>query len=487
MTEREFTFAFQGSEGERQTAKGGPEQSLISALRDSSSVFSEEERKNEGKAVQLLEGEHLRGALNLGMPCKCLPENAHLEALFVGGGGGSQGREGIAEGKECTTFTVGAAPGKRPILKGPEAGVDLCVFALEGETVGEALSEDGRFLPEVGGEGWRLVERQQGRRAFPLSLAARELQAGAYELGFEGEGAGGRPNLRELAQELDEYLKGRLGGGGPWEAAQKEFEELMGGVTPNRVPSHVAKLPTAMNESVGTLRWSRLGAEGSAACFHLARGHVLTCYHAVKMMVGEGVPESEWGPAVRQAASVSFTYRTTAETQWKVASDGLKAYSAELDYAILALEAAAGQGSELRPGLAAWSTKPVGQGVVYAVGRHFADALMLVPLGPRESGDLSGRRSFQAFSSHSFSRQPRSERAPYGTEFLHDPASSGSPVFSYYGGLVGMSAGGYQYEERVVEFGPTVQAIAAHVHLNHHPLYQLLFGGGPSKKGCSVM
>ncbi|XP_078087830.1 serine protease FAM111A-like [Mustelus asterias] len=488
--EKEFTFAFGGSEGEKHAAKGSPEQSLISALRSSSSVFAEEEKKNEGRTVQLVEREQLRGALNVGMPCRGLPEKAHLEVSFAASGG-SQGRQDSAGGQECVTFTVSPAPGERPILKEPEAGVDLCVFALGEETVGEALGKDGRFLPEVGGEGWQLVERQS-RQAFPLSLVAKQLPAGAFELGPAGAGdqaplPGRKPNLHQLAQELDQYLNRQLGGSGPWEGAQKEFEELTGSPVPNRLPSHVAKLPTAMNESVGTLRWSRPGNEGSASCFHLARGHVLTCHHAIKMMVGEEVPESEWGAAVSEAASVSFTFRTSSETQWKVAAGGLKAFSSELDYAVLALEVPEGRGSELRPSLATSATKPIPQGVVYTVGRHFTEALMLAPLNPEDGDDLASRQSFQAFSGCTFSRQPRPERVPYDTEFLHDPAASGSPVISLYGGLVGLHAGGYQYQERVVEFGTTIQAIASHIHLSDRPLYQLLFSNNPQKKNCTIM
>ncbi|XP_038656906.1 serine protease FAM111B-like [Scyliorhinus canicula] len=487
-TERGFTFAFQSSEGEKHAAKGRPEQSLLSALRNSANVFGEEEKKNEGKTIQLLEREHLRGALNLGLPCRCLPENAHLEVLFAGSGGGSQGREDVAGDQECAMFTVASAPG---ILKDPESGMDLCVFALGGETAGEALSKDGRFLPEVGGAGWQLVERQS-RQAFQLTVAAKQLQGGAYELGSGEAGAcgqaslpGGRPNLCELARELDDYLKGRPGGGEPWEAAQKEFEELTGGNVPNRVPSNIAKLPMGMNESVGTLSWNRPGNEGKASCFHLAQGHVLTCYHAVKMMVGEGVPESEWGAVVREAATVSFTFRTTGETQWKLAS--LKAVSPELDYAVLALEIPEGRGAELRPGLATFATKPVAQGVVYTVGRQFTEALVLVPLSQEEDDDLSGRQSFQAFSGNTFAQQARPERVPYDKEFLHDPAASGSPVISYYGGLVGIHAGGYKYKERVVEFGPTIQAIAASINAADHPLYQQLFATKSQKGRCSIM
>ncbi|XP_072356746.1 serine protease FAM111A-like [Scyliorhinus torazame] len=489
-TERGFTFAFQSSEGERHAAKGRHDESLLSALRNSANVFGEEEKKNEGKTIQLLEREHLRGALNLGMPCRCLPENAHLEVLFAGSGGGSQGREDVAGDQECVMFTVVPAPG---ILKDPAPGVDICVFALGGETAGEALSKDGRFLPEVGGEGWQLVERQS-RQAFQLTLAAKQLQGGAYELGSEGAGAcgqaplpGGRPNLCDLAQELDEYLKGRPGAGGPWEAAQKEFEELTGGSVPNRVPSNIAKLPLGMNESVGTLYWNRPGNEGKASCFHLAQGHVLTCYHAVKMMVGEGVPESEWGTVVREAANVSFTFRTTGETQWKVASGGLKAFSPELDYAVLALEIPKGRGTELRPGLATFATKPIAQGVVYNVGRQYTEALVLVPLIQEEDDDLSGRQSFQAFSGNTFAQQARPERVPYDKEFLHDPAASGSPVISFYGGLVGMHAGGYKYKERVVEFGPTIQAVAASISVADRPLYQQLFATKSRKGICSIM
>ncbi|XP_067864866.1 serine protease FAM111A-like [Heterodontus francisci] len=491
---REFTFAFPDSEGERHTARGEPDQSLLSALRGSSDAFVEEERKNEGKEVQLVEREHLRGALNPGMPCRCLTENAHLEVSFSADGSLAS-REDSPRGRECVAFTVGPAAGKRWILKGPgppEAGMDLCVYAMEGETAGEALSKDGRFLPQVANEGWKLVQRQT-LKDVPLAQPVKQLHGGAFELEFQEPGgpspdtcSGGSPTLRELAQELGEYLQGLLQGRAPWEAARKEFEELTGGAVPNRVPSNVAKLPLGMNEAVGTLRWSRPGNVGSASCFHLARGYVLTCYHAVKMMVGDGLPESDWGQAIREVASVSFTYKTATETQWKVMDGRLRAFSPELDYAVLGLEIPAGRAAELRPGLATWSTKPISRGVVYTVGRNFADSLMLVPLS-RETEDMSSRQSFQAFSAHTFGQHPRPERVAYDTEFLHDSTSSGSPVFSYYGGLVGMHAGGYRYEDHVVEFGPTIQAVASHINLSDRSFYQLLFGANPPRKGCSVM
>ncbi|XP_038656900.1 serine protease FAM111B-like [Scyliorhinus canicula] len=496
---KEFTFNFQRNSTQH-VARGKLDENLYSVLM-SSEAFKEEEGKNDGKVFDFIGRNNIEGSVNLGMPCKCLPDKAHFEVIFYRDNNELCYRADSSSGKKCVIFYIrstGKSAGEfstapKHIIRSEslrKGGHDLCVYAFAGETIREAVCKDRRFLPKLEEHIWYLKEGQKSwqfthsvndlhNKHFELKLTNKIFKAGnkADNTSPKGkqaeENVPGKGNdlLRELVEQVDQSLeksKGtKKGIGKNWNLLKVEF----GKVTSDGVPITVHEMLVRLSEAVGFVKWNNNGIGGTASCFHLGNGYILTCYHVVKMIIGDGVPENEGEAIIEKSTKVTFTYKEDNPTGgWYEVKPWFKLYSSDLDYAVLSLKTCAGQSSQLPPAVSPIVISPPSNGVVYIIGhpdgvRKSTDTCIVIPYGQRNIGYY-----VQVFTKYSFREITGPDRITYNTCFFH--GASGSPLFDSFGQLVGMHAGGYKYEiglkmNSVIEFGPSITSIAAHMEKHH--------------------
>ncbi|XP_048476834.1 serine protease FAM111B-like [Rhincodon typus] len=501
---KEFTFNLQ-SNGIEHVAKGKPNESVYSVLM-SSVVFKKEQEKSEGKTFHLIGKRGLMGAINLGMPCKCLPEKTHFEVIFYRVKGEVCYRDEDSSGKQCVVFHVKSTgktggdlhTGSKLITNCGSLrkdGHDMCVYAFEGETIREALCKDGRFLPIIKQNVWSLVE---GHRCLQFTLTVNDLRDKCFEVQVSNEkykagnknddnndnasprerqeqdSVPGERNMLhcELRKQVDERLgkkKGKKHFCKEWNLLKKEF----GKIAADGVPITVHEMLVRLSESVGFVQWDNNGNQGTASCFYLGNSYILTCFHVVKMMVGDGVPDNEWKTIIEKAMTINFSYKEKQQpvNGWYNIEPWFEVSNSELDYAVLRLKIPNGQPSVLPSGL--WQTKncPPWNGMVYIIGHpdgvcKSSDTCFVIPIQQRNI-----QYYMQVFRRYTFTEIQSSDRITYNSCFFN--GASGSPVFNSSGELVGMHAAGYEYKtgnqrNSVIEYGPTIKAITDHMKI-HHP------------------
>ncbi|XP_007519657.1 serine protease FAM111B [Erinaceus europaeus] len=147
-------------------AYGELNENVYSALR-AHDIFSKKMEEHVAKDIRIYEERHIKGYINPGMPLKCLPKDSHLKITFYQirkhqKKGNKILRECENPNIECILFHI-VAVGKntKTIVKMNELhqpGTTLCVYALKGETIKEALCKDGRFRSDLKDLDWKLVE-----------------------------------------------------------------------------------------------------------------------------------------------------------------------------------------------------------------------------------------------------------------------------------------------------------------------------------------
>ncbi|KAI5934245.1 Protein FAM111B [Manis javanica] len=165
----DFTFSFHGrfkkTDHSKFTAYGKLNDSIYSALKANDS-FNEKVKKHLNKSIIVFEKEKIKGYINLGMPLKCLPTESHFKITFgCNREGGQILRQYENLNVKCILFHI-VALGKntKTILKIKELhekGATLCIYALKGETIREALIKDGRFRSDLDELEWKLVEQHK--------------------------------------------------------------------------------------------------------------------------------------------------------------------------------------------------------------------------------------------------------------------------------------------------------------------------------------
>lgn len=174
-----FTFSWDKRFGKLDrrvyTASGELNDNIYSALTASINLH-ERLKKHFNKNIFAYEEKTIGGYVNLGMPLKCLPPECHLKISFYKGkrnkteNDTSSTRENDQlfrryknpNDVQCILFQV-VAIGKVTknivkIRRLHEKASTLCVYALKGETIQEALCKDGRFRSDLDQLKWRLIE-----------------------------------------------------------------------------------------------------------------------------------------------------------------------------------------------------------------------------------------------------------------------------------------------------------------------------------------
>nr|XP_039326924.1 serine protease FAM111B [Saimiri boliviensis boliviensis]XP_039326925.1 serine protease FAM111B [Saimiri boliviensis boliviensis] len=164
-----FTFTLNENSGKLNhsvfTAYGKPSESIDSAL-SANEHFSERMKNHCNKNIIVYEEKTIEGYINLGMPLKCLPIGSHFKITIDKTKSSEEDghilRQFENPDMECILFYV-IAIGRTikkivKIKKLHEKGCKLCIYALKGETIQEALCKDGRFRSDIDEFKWTLME-----------------------------------------------------------------------------------------------------------------------------------------------------------------------------------------------------------------------------------------------------------------------------------------------------------------------------------------
>ncbi|XP_029770787.1 protein FAM111B [Suricata suricatta] len=204
-------------------AHGKPNESINSALR-ANDIFSEKMGNHLDKPILAYEEEKIKGYVNLGMPLKCLPTGSHFKITF---GPNQEGDQMLRQCEnpymECVLFHI-VAVGKttKKIVKINqlhERGTTLCVYALKGETIIEALSKDGRFRSDLDEFEWKVMEDHKtthGKKSLVDYVSGKTLEMDIFKKQPARKGT--HKKIKKESENATEEIC-------PWDPTQSEVRE----------------------------------------------------------------------------------------------------------------------------------------------------------------------------------------------------------------------------------------------------------------------
>ncbi|XP_022362695.1 protein FAM111B [Enhydra lutris kenyoni] len=190
-----FTFSLNKPSGKSDfsvfTAHGKPTENIYSALRANGN-FSQRMEKHLNKNIFVFEKNTIGGYVNLGMPLKCLPENAHFNITPGPKKSDPEDDQILRQcenpNMECVLFhVVSAGRNVKKILRIKEVyekGSTLCIYALKGETIKEALIKDGRFRCDLDEFEWEVREGHQkihGKQSLVDEVSGKTLEMDIFK------------------------------------------------------------------------------------------------------------------------------------------------------------------------------------------------------------------------------------------------------------------------------------------------------------------
>ncbi|XP_023988870.1 serine protease FAM111B [Physeter macrocephalus] len=229
-TSRDCCFTFTLNEHSRKsdrsefTACGELNENIYSVL-SANDHFSEWMENHFKKNIIVYEEKTIKGYVNLGMPLRCLPRDSHLKITS------SQRKSNQEEDDlilrqcenpniECILFHI-VAIGKniKKILKIKELhekGTTLCIYALKGETIKEALCKDGRFRSDLDTFEWKLMEGHKkihGKQSMVDAVSGKVLELDIFKRSFVRKGT------HKKLKQKDENATDETG---PWDSIQSK-------------------------------------------------------------------------------------------------------------------------------------------------------------------------------------------------------------------------------------------------------------------------
>lgn len=507
----------------------GEQVSLQEALGTLEAV-QEAARSQAHKEMLVCGTEGIEGFLNLGMPLSCLPKESSVKITFSKQRGEQENQVFGRQDKmstDCVKFYIHAVgKTKKVIVKCKELhkeGNKLCVFGFKGETIKAAVCKDGRFVPLLESEPWRLISNLDS--IIESSQVVDELEGKLLQVALESRRsasmagmptATGSSELEKstprcvlgeyIVEEYPSFKRER-------EKFRENFKEEMKTAKKSKaaliklhranfrkqisssVLAKTVKLLSRACESVGYLRWDNNGNMGCATCFVFAQSFVLTCEHVIRDIVGPEVDLTACADTVSQCAWVTFSYEDleTKDHDCFFIEPWLAITDKALDYAVLQLKE---NERPVPPGLYSGNAPPPPHGLVHIIGHpegesKRTDRCLVIPQSER--GETCQRNYeeavpvpdcgpmfFHMYSQNSFQKVLHDpDIVTYNTTFYR--GSSGSPVFDSSGSLVAMHTAGFtaQYLGRnvhVIEFGSAMRSILFHMEHNHKGWYEQACG-----------
>uniref|UniRef100_A0A8C0SBV1 FAM111 trypsin like peptidase B n=3 Tax=Canis lupus familiaris TaxID=9615 RepID=A0A8C0SBV1_CANLF len=231
-TSKKCSFTFTLNENVRKsdrsvfTAHGKHTESIYSALKANDN-FKERMQNHLNKNILVYEEKTIDGYVNLGMPLKCLPRDSHFKITFgqrkCNQEDDQMFRQCENPNVECILFHV-VAVGKsiKKILKIKELherGSTVCVYALKGETIKEALSKDGRFRSDLDEFEWKVMEDHQkihGKQSLVDEVSGKTLEMDIFKK--RNVRAGAHKKIKQESESATDEIS-------PFEQLQSEIIE----------------------------------------------------------------------------------------------------------------------------------------------------------------------------------------------------------------------------------------------------------------------
>ncbi|XP_066217435.1 serine protease FAM111B [Saccopteryx leptura] len=194
------------------TGHGKPNESIYSALR-ANDIFRERMKNPYNKNILVWEEKTIKGYINLGMPLKCLPAGSKLK-ISLGKtkrdeGDGQILRECENPNNEIILFrlvAVGKTIKKIVKIRGlHKKGHFLCIYAMKGETLKEALCNDGRLRSDLDEFEWELMGKHKnshGKQSTVEEVSGKVLELDIYN----------NPSVKKRTHKKTEQNSGNVTG-----------------------------------------------------------------------------------------------------------------------------------------------------------------------------------------------------------------------------------------------------------------------------------
>uniref|UniRef100_A0A8C5SIX6 Protein FAM111A n=1 Tax=Laticauda laticaudata TaxID=8630 RepID=A0A8C5SIX6_LATLA len=443
----------------------------------------------------------------------------------------------------------------------------FCIFAPKGESIKDALCKDGRFQPLLKEVDWALIKDgnlignnflvnilsdqvyeievvtkkgarcsgDQNKKLNDLDLEEQQLSTleNPQPLpGFEEELSASKkqqpeldceqgqlstskkqqqqnlgwqilqlyPKLKEAQENIYKFL----------ERNKKDFVEVYERNFCKEINDFLSfKLVRTLakyGDSVGCIEWRdvNLGiVQGFATCFVLRGRYILTCYHVIKFIVGEGTEAKDWGNIIKQSARVTFSYEEQHPTEkWFSLENWFEIADEDLDFAVLKLEKNENKSHPPPSGLLQLHLPPAANGPIFIIGHpngeiKSMDICLVVSIFDRgkefdnhlhkhqqteHSNNVcvynSQNKCIHMYNPKDFDRErSHPDVVTYNTCFLR--GSSGSPVFNKYGQLVALHAAGFAYrvgnkESSIIEYGYLMHSIFSKIQSKFKDWYDII-------------
>ncbi|KAM6160105.1 LOW QUALITY PROTEIN: serine protease FAM111A [Erethizon dorsatum] len=485
--------------------------SLYEALNALAAV-KEEVDSQQGEEMLARGTEGIEGSLDLRKPLSCFPNESNVEITFskcVSEQKNNQvfGRRDRTS-TDCKFYIHAIRKTRKRIVKCRELhkeGNKLRIFGFKGETIKDALCKDGRFLPFLKNDHWKLISnldsivestqvfseiegklvQTAAEKRSSTKVAAKPTATQNSELEksnpcvLKEYTVEEYPNLKREMEKIGESLKKEMKRRKNKTALVTLHRPNFGTRQKNSTPLKIIMLLSRL-DSVGSLRWDNNGSKGSATCFVITV--TVTCRHVINDIV-EGAESSKWADIISQGVRVTLGYEeletkdhSCEHAAWFEMSD------VTLGYAVLKLKE---NGRQVPVGLDGITPVPP-NGLVFITGhpkgeRKSTAAGVLIPHREREETCDGNVRellpkpdcgpAFIHSTQNSFQEIFHSHDA-----VMHDTAfswgSSGSLAFDSHSSLVAALTAGFTDKHpggnaQIAELGSAVHSSLFDIEQNH--------------------